>query len=332
MERKQWTKEEIEFLKINFSNKFNYELSKLLNRSESSITKMSHKLKLKKSKEHKSKCISIRNKKVGRDINYELMKNESKKYKTRKEFSIKDPSLYGAINRSGFGDEMFSHMTKLSFSIPQMILFELVKEFITNDILYNTRKIIKPYELDVYLPRYKIAFDYDGKGWHNQNKNDDIKNNLCRKNKIHLFRIIENNRNYEIDIKNQFIDCIEKINKLTNIKINKNKVINFKLPENFYKTIYDKNDLLMIAKKYTSFKEFINKEQRIYKKLIRLKLIDEATIHMLDRRKKRNLNEVKEKIDKYIYYKDFVKYEGATYSYLKKNKLEYMLHPLTRIR
>ena len=57
MKRKNWTKEEELFLIENYSNKSNDELSKILNRTSSSITKKSNVLNLKKSKEHKNKII-----------------------------------------------------------------------------------------------------------------------------------------------------------------------------------------------------------------------------------------------------------------------------------
>ena len=69
----KWTDNEIKYLKENFSNSSNLELSSQLNKSISSITTKASNIGLKKSKEHKSKMISKRNKIVGRDLSLEKL-------------------------------------------------------------------------------------------------------------------------------------------------------------------------------------------------------------------------------------------------------------------
>ena len=55
-----------------------------------------------------------------------------------------------------------------------MILDQFI-EINTNNILYNDRVTLKPYEIDVFLPEYKIGFEYNGKGWHINNERDELK-------------------------------------------------------------------------------------------------------------------------------------------------------------
>jgi hypothetical protein len=49
-------------------------------------------------------------------------------------------------------------MDYLSFRIPQMMLYQLCKNFISDNLKYNDRSIIHPYEIDIFIPDYKIAF------------------------------------------------------------------------------------------------------------------------------------------------------------------------------
>lgn len=60
----------------------------------------------------------------------------------------------------------------------------------------NTRKIITPLELDIYLPELKIAIEYNGTYWHSSKNNKNIayhlnKSLLCRKLGIRLIHIYE---------------------------------------------------------------------------------------------------------------------------------------------
>jgi len=48
---------------------------------------------------------------------------------------------------------MNSNLISQSISSPQLILSFLIESILQTEILYNTRKIIKPYELDIYIPK-----------------------------------------------------------------------------------------------------------------------------------------------------------------------------------
>jgi hypothetical protein len=71
-----------------------------------------------------------------------------------------------------------------------------LKDFIKGlgfDFLENSRKIIYPFELDIYIPSLKIAIEYDGLYWHCElNKPDDYhlkKTEICEANGIQLIHI-----------------------------------------------------------------------------------------------------------------------------------------------
>jgi len=326
--RKLWTEKEIGYLKSNYSNMFNFELSKILNRSELSISTKANKLGLSKSQQHKSNCISRRNKMVGRNLTKEMLSDIAEKFKTKSEFQKKDPSAYSSARRMGILSEICSHMISKSFSIPQIILRDIVgKLYDTNNVIYNDRKVLKPYEIDVYLPEHKIGFEYNGKLWHQKNKNDNLKLKLCGEKNIKLLVIFEKSRNYELDIKTQLIENIN----LLGVKITAENINNVKI-NNPYQSVFDMEDLKKIVNNYSSFKEFYKKEYPIYLKISKMGMVDEFTKHMCCRRKKRELSEVIDKVNKYEYLTELINNDKGTYLYIKKNKLNHLLSHLKKLR
>ena len=74
-----------------------------------------------------------------------------------------------------------------------------IQEYIKNlgfEILTNKRNIIKPKELDIYIPELKKAIEFNGEYWHYSKKHfipgeHGLKSNLCRKKGIKLLHIRE---------------------------------------------------------------------------------------------------------------------------------------------
>ena len=65
------------------------------------------------------------------------------------------------------------------------------KEF--GNIIRNTKQIISPYELDIYIPELKLAFEFNGDYWHSSQFKDKnyhkLKTNLCGEKNIRLIHI-----------------------------------------------------------------------------------------------------------------------------------------------
>jgi len=78
-------------------------------------------------------------------------------------------------------------------SSAEIEIFNFIKSLNVNNIVQNSRKIISPYEIDIYLPDYNLAIEYNGLYWHsNYDKNYHInKTNLAKKNGIRLIQIFE---------------------------------------------------------------------------------------------------------------------------------------------
>lgn len=333
MKRNYWTIEEEEYLKEFHPNLTTNDLSKNLNRSNSSISKKLFSLGLKKSKEHKSKMIGKRNKMVGRDLTYDLVKDIALKYKTRGEFQQHDSSVYNCARLMGCLNDVCSHMFKNQYSMPQLILSEILKIIIKEDMIYDTRKIIKPYELDIFIPRYNLAFEYDGKGWHKNNENDEIKNNKCIEKNIKLIRIIENNRKYTSDIKSQLINKLDEINNHCNLNIKEVDISNIniqKIYDNINQDLLDIDDVKKIISKYTDYRIFMKNEPNLYQKLKRMKRLEEFTKDLKKYVIIWDEEKIKKEISKYEYLMDFIKYSPSCYLYVKRHKLDYMTNKLKR--
>lgn len=89
---------------------------------------------------------------------------------------------------------------------------EEIRDFITSiykdTVLYNSRGIINPYELDIYLPEKNIAIEYNGAYWHSEKYRDKnyhkMKSDLCKEKGIHLIHIFD----YQWDEKKEILKSI----------------------------------------------------------------------------------------------------------------------------
>ena len=97
-------------------------------------------------------------------------------------------------------------------------LLSFIKEYYNGEILLNNKNIINPYELDIFIPELKLAFEFNGLFWHSElykennyhlNKTDD-----CEKQKIQLIHIYEDDWLYKQDIIKSMI--LNKLNQTPN--------------------------------------------------------------------------------------------------------------------
>jgi hypothetical protein len=217
----------------------------------------------------------------------ELCQIEANKYKGRLEFQTLSKGAYLYSHKKGWLDEICSHMVpNLKFSMPQLILKDILTQLIQSELLYNDHITIKPKELDIYFPKYKLAFEYNGKNWHNSNeaiKRDSDKLMICNKLGIKLITIDDCGLNpikYEENIKKQLIDNLNIINEATKLNLTKFGILNTVISETVFNSIMDYKDIKNICDKYDNYKEFRLNEQVIYKILLRHKKLDDFTLHM----------------------------------------------------
>ncbi len=129
---------------------------------------------------------------------WEDLKKNSLKYISNK-YNIDCDKLRHCI----YDNAEFYEKYKKTYSFPKIQKqLEIKKELekIDSNILFNTRKIITPLELDIYLPDKKFAIEFNGSFWHSEAcvepKEARMKHrqklDLCRAQGIRLFNIFEN--------------------------------------------------------------------------------------------------------------------------------------------
>ena len=110
---------------------------------------------------------------IGRRFTDKKLIAEARKYKTKKEMVQCDPSLVKIARNRGLQDKIFEHIIDTPFSTPQLICKLILETVLETKCMYDTRQIIKPYELDIYFPEYKLAVEYNGSYWHTREKSKE---------------------------------------------------------------------------------------------------------------------------------------------------------------
>lgn len=327
----KWSDEKLNTLIELYPTQTNLEISKILNISKNSVNSKARRLELYKPEDFLIKINKLRT----RDLSYENLSLIAKEYKTKMEFSENDPSAYFAARKMKILGEICSHMLPQCISIPELMLKYIISELFDVKILHNNKKIIFPYELDIYIPKFKLAFEYDGAYWHNI-ETDNIKDDLCIKNNIILIRIDDNKAYYYIDnIKNQLKSNINKINNYCkkNItieqidNISENKIYSF-VNDN----ILDYNNIKEITNKYDNYKDFKVNEKKLFRKLCRLKIVNEYTKHMYKDVIYWDIKMCEEEISKYKNFIEFKEKSLKCYYYIQKHKLYYLLEKFNYVK
>lgn len=90
-------------------------------------------------------------------------------------------------------------------------LVDYIRSIYGGDIILNGRKLLGGFELDVYLPELKLAFEYNGEYWHtlpNIPERDAFKRRECRKRKIALLNVWEKDWKERPDYIKGFISAL----------------------------------------------------------------------------------------------------------------------------
>lgn len=219
----------------------------------------------------------------GRKLTDEELLAEARKYKTKRELKARDSSLISTAKRRGIpASKLFEHMVDIPFSVPQLMCKLILETILQEECLYDTRQVIKPYELDIYFPNYKLAFEYCGDYWHQQAdaiKRDKIKRERCSQENITLIVLNMRSRRWEEDVKQQITEHLETINEITNKKIIPEDILKIDCKD-IYKNLPAIVDLEHVKEKIKeckSIKEFTQKFKREYRYLI-----NSGQLHLLD--------------------------------------------------
>lgn len=95
-----------------------------------------------------------------------------------------------------------TEMCSSSYSEKELVSF--IKSICLDEIIENSRKIISPKELDIYIPSKNLAIEFDGLHWHDENHVDKnyhlTKTNMCNKKGIDLIHVFEDDWLYKKEI------------------------------------------------------------------------------------------------------------------------------------
>lgn len=265
-----WTKEDLDFLTLNIDKMSNSELSDKLNKTTNSIV---------------SKCVSLGLKRIP-VYTREYIEKECLKYSTKQELNMINPNLCAWLYKKGLMSEYTKHMLRVSYSTPQLILSFILKKLIGNNFIYNDRTVIKPFEIDIYFPEYKLGFEYDG-SYHHRDKDNLFKLDLCKEKNICLVIIDEEGLDkrgfdgYVNNINKKIIENIDLINIKTSTSITRNKVLSIEIDKkDIFKGLYDVDKLNKICQSYTNYSKFIKERRDVYNKIYYLGLLKNFTKHM----------------------------------------------------
>jgi len=148
--------------------------------------------------------------------------------KCKKEYEINKFILRNRITDNTIICTNCNPIYSYSKSGKEIQLLNFIKENYNGIIISNDRTILKPFEIDIYLPELKLAFEFNGLYWHNElNKPDNYhldKTEKCLEQGIKLIHIWEDDWNYKQEIiKSIILNYLNK-NKET-ININECKIM-----------------------------------------------------------------------------------------------------------
>ena len=100
--------------------------------------------------------------------------------------------------------DFFSKTDECGTSYSEKELVDFVKSIYSDEIMENTKRIIPPKELDIYIPKMKLAIEYNGLYWHDENHVDRnyhlTKTNMCNKKGMDLIHVFEDDWLYKKEI------------------------------------------------------------------------------------------------------------------------------------
>jgi hypothetical protein len=262
-----WSNDEVNKLIELYKSHSNNELSILLNKTTKNVGKKLSRLELKRSKIDKDFITGKACKKNGRDLTFELVNEIAKRYNTRHEFYLKDRGGYSKAIKMGWLDSICGHMIVGGFSIPQLILKDVLEFILGEKCKYDDRTVIKPLEIDCYFPKWKIGWEYDGRYYHNHS-DDKNKKDLCLRVGVKLFNVHEftnNYRDYNHNIKTQIINQLDDIKLITGINITKEDILNYS-PKIVYPNLLTLDEMDIVkGKKMSEIKLYPDLFKRIKK-------------------------------------------------------------------
>ena len=135
---------------------------------------------------------------------YEIIEFDDARRSTDKHLTLKCRKC-GAMSKLNLHSRCLNHYIKHGrlckncekyVSQDELKLRGFIRGLVSDDILFNDRTVIAPYELDIYIPSKKFAIEFNGCFWHSVENNVSMKyhlhkTRLCEKDGIKLMHIWE---------------------------------------------------------------------------------------------------------------------------------------------
>ena len=140
-------------------------------------------------------------------------------FNSKQKIKIKCPKHGDFIQRVDmhlFGSGCPQCAFELQTSKAELEIIDFIKELGINNIEQSNRKILNGYELDIYLPDYNFAIEYNGNYWHTEEFKEDNhhfqKTNECLNKGIKLIHIFEDEWLLKKEIvKSRLLNLLNKI-------------------------------------------------------------------------------------------------------------------------
>lgn len=116
-----------------------------------------------------------------------------------KQRTLLDIAIELKVQHSTIGRYFSIHninVMRFNFSRSELDLFNMISDIVPDEkIVHNTKKVIPPQELDVFMPKRKLAFEYNGIYWHSELQGKTKKYHINKTNQagdssirlIHIF-------------------------------------------------------------------------------------------------------------------------------------------------
>ena len=115
-----------------------------------------------------------------------------------------DNHYYISRNNIFMLENYFSKTEMSGKSYSEKELVDFVKSIYSDEIMENTKRIIPPKELDIYIPQKNLAIEFNGVHWHDENHVDRnyhlTKTNMCNEKRIDLIHVFEDDWLYKKEI------------------------------------------------------------------------------------------------------------------------------------
>lgn len=103
-----------------------------------------------------------------------------------------------------YSNELCTHCNPIgiaNISQTEKSILSFIKDNYDGVVVDNSKKIISPYELDIYLPDLNLAFEFNGLYWHSElykpNDYHKMKSDLCNEKDIQLIHIYDDDWLYK---------------------------------------------------------------------------------------------------------------------------------------